>query len=102
MRNYSRATFLLVIAIALAVSWIVAGQNSTPGGTVTRPPSSIEKPGDTGGHTNVEIFTPKQPVSPAPPPKEFFNPEEPNPKFEPPKVKREPNCSGLQLQEPGC
>ena len=102
MRNYSRVSCLLVIAIALAVSSIVASQDSTPGGTVTRPPSSVEKPGDTGGHTNVEIFTPKQPVSPAPPPKEFFYPEKSSPNLEPPKVKREPNCSGSQLQESGC
>jgi hypothetical protein len=91
--------FLAALVVIFAVSWKLAGQGLTPGGTVTKPPSSVEKPGDIGvrGHSNVEIFTPNQPGSPEPPPRDFFNPEKSAPKVGP-----EPNCSGSQSQKPGC
>ncbi len=46
-------------------------------GVVKVPRSSIERPGDVGvrGHTNLEIFVPDRPVSPQPPPKEFYSNE---------------------------
>jgi hypothetical protein len=71
-----------VLSLALtAVPGVAADcpQNQTGNrveGTVTRPLSSIEKPGDAGiyAHTPLEIFTP--PCSPSiqqPPPKTFYD-----------------------------
>jgi hypothetical protein len=82
MRNRSLALIIAAIA-AIAAMFAVyaqrAGQGpsvaqSEPGGTVVRPPSSIEKPSDVGtsAHTNVEIFSPKSSQSLEPPPKEFY------------------------------
>jgi hypothetical protein len=48
--------------IALIAAAEGYGQTPPSGGQVSTPPSSIEKPGDTGvrAHTNIQIFTPKR------------------------------------------
>src|SRR5262245_41208540 len=79
MRIWSMALGLLAIVAVFAVYARFASQESSvpaaaSGGTVVKPPSSIEKPGEAGSsaHTNVEIFSPSKPPSPQPPPKEFY------------------------------
>ena len=99
MRIRSWTLVALVVAVIFAVSWKLASQESAPGGIVIRPPSSVEKPGDVGvrGHSNVEIFLPKNAPNVGPPPKEFYNPENTVPKPE-----RDPNCPSSQPQNPPC
>ena len=74
------ALVLMVLAgaFSIACSDEDRAERKVPGGTVTTPESSVQKPGDVGvrSHSNVEIFTPNEKPPPQPPSSELYKHED--------------------------